>query len=169
MIQQRWQWLPLLALMLLALSGEAAEFRKLDGVTPPKLVLKDVNGKTHDLKSYKGKVVLVNFWATWCPPCREEMPSMQRLKEKMAGQPFVMLGVDSAESPDDVGGFLDLVKVDFTILFDPDGTATKRWKVYGLPTSFLIDKAGKVRYTLTGTKEWDEKEAVSLIESLLQQ
>ncbi len=87
----------------------------------------------------------------------------------MAGRPFVILGVDSSEGPEDLGGFLDRVKVNFTILFDPDGSTTKRWKIYGLPTSFLIDKSGKIRYVLTGTKEWDEKESVSLVESMLQQ
>jgi len=163
-----WHWLSALIPLLLAFSVDAAEFRKVDGVKPPPLALKDISGKTHDLKSYRGKVVLVNFWATWCPPCREEMPSMQRLKEKMAGRDFVMLGINSAEPPDEVGRFLELIKVDFPILYDPKGHITKRWKVYGLPTSFLVDKEGKVRYTLTGTKEWDEKEAVSLIESMLQ-
>jgi thiol-disulfide isomerase/thioredoxin len=140
----------------------------MDRVSPPPLVLKDLNGKSHDLAAYKGKVVLVNFWATWCPPCREEMPSMQRLKEQMAGRPFAMLGVDSGESSADLAGFLNQVKVDFTIVFDPDSVATKRWKVFALPTSFLIDKQGKVRYVLAGPTEWDGKEAVALIEGLLQ-
>ncbi len=168
MIQRGRYVLYVLTLMLVAFSVDAAEFRKLDAVKPPPLVLKDINGTPHDLKALKGNVVLVNFWATWCPPCREEMPSMQRLKEKMVGRPFVMLGVDSAEPPEGLDGFLDLVKVDFTVLFDSDGVATKRWKVYGLPTSFLIDKQGNIRYTLTGTKEWDQGEAISLIETMLQ-
>jgi len=167
MTLHRLYWLLLLVFALPALSVGAAEFRKMDGVTPPPLVLKDMNGKSHNLAAYKGKVVLVNFWATWCPPCRDEMPSMQRLKEKMAGRPFVMLGVDSGESPADLADFLAKVKVDFTIVFDPDGAATRRWKVFGLPTNFLIDQQGKVRYVLTGPAEWDGKEAVDLIEGLL--
>ncbi len=161
----RWLLVPVLALSVLA--AEAAEFRKVERVTPPPLVLKDRSGKIHKLDDYKGKVVLVNFWATWCPPCREEMPSMQRLKKKMAGRPFVMLGVNSGEQPADLDEYLKTVKVDFTILLDPDSALTKRWKVYGLPTSFLIDKQGKVRYALTGPTEWDEGEAVSLIEGLM--
>ena len=161
----RWLLLPVFALFALAV--EAAEFVKINGVTPPPLALKDRSGKVHSLDAYKGKVVLVNFWATWCPPCREEMPSMQRLKEKMAGRPFVMLGVNSGESAEDLAEFLKLVKVDFDILLDSDSAATKRWKVFGLPTSFLIDHQGKVRYTLTGTTEWDQGEAVALIEELL--
>ena len=159
--------LPFLA--LLAPAARAAEFIKVDNVAPPPLVLKDANGKSHSLDAYKDKVVLVNFWATWCPPCREEMPSMQRLKEKMAGRPFVMLGVNSGEPPADLEAFLKVVKVDFDILLDADSAATKRWKVYGLPTSFLVDRQGKVRYSLTGTTEWDGGEAVALIEGMLKQ
>lgn len=152
---------------LLVAGAQAADFLKVDGVSPPPLVLKDAAGKSHSLDAYKGKVVLVNFWATWCPPCREEMPSMQRLKEKMAGRPFVMLGVNSGEPAEDLAEFLKLVKVDFDILLDSDSAATKRWKVFGLPSSFLIDRQGRVRYTLTGTTEWDQGEAVALIEEML--
>ena len=157
--------LPLFALMVAG--AQAAEFLKVDGVAPPPLVLKDAAGKSHSLDAYKDKVVLVNFWATWCPPCREEMPSMQRLKEQMAGRPFVMLGVNSGEPPGDLEEFLKLVKVDFDILLDSDSAATKRWKVFGLPTSFLIDREGKVRHMLTGTTEWDKGEAMALIEEML--
>lgn len=165
MMLKRWSWL--VTAMLLAMSAQAAEFIKVDGIAPPRLALMDAKGKSYRLDDYRGKVVLVNFWATWCPPCREEMPSMQRLKEKMAGQPFAMLGVNSGESTEDLEEFLKLVKVDFDLLLDSDSTATKHWKVFGLPTSFLIDRQGKVRYTLTGTTEWDKGEAVALIEDLL--
>jgi thiol-disulfide isomerase/thioredoxin len=156
---------PFFALSMTAV--HAAEFRKVDRVAPPPLALGDLNGKTHKLAAYKDKVVLLNFWATWCPPCREEMPSMQRLKEKMAGRPFVMLGVNSGESSAELDEFLKVIKVDFAILLDPDSAVTKRWKVYGLPTSFLIDRQGRVRYSLTGTTEWDGEEAVSLVEDLM--
>lgn len=167
MIVRPLYWLLVPVLALSALAADAAEFVKVARDAPPPLVLTDLNGKRHDLSAYRGKVVLVNFWSTWCPPCREEMPSMQRLKEKMAGEPFVMLGVNSGEPAEDLAEFLKLVKVDFAILLDGDGTATRRWKVFGLPSSFLIDRQGKVRYTLTGTTEWDQGEAVALIEEML--
>jgi thiol-disulfide isomerase/thioredoxin len=163
----------LVILLVLVLSSPqlvaAGGFRKLDSVLPPSLVLPDMSGASTKLDDYKGKVVLVNFWATWCPPCRREMPSMQRLQEKMAGQPFVVLGVDSAEPREDVMAFLEVVRVGFPILLDIDSTVTKRWKVYALPTSFIVDRTGRIRYSLSGPTEWDEGEALQLIESLLRE
>lgn len=156
-----------LSLVLFASAGQAAEFVRVDSAKPPPLVLKDLQGNSHQLGEYRGKVVLVNFWATWCPPCREEMPSMQRLKVKMTGRPFAMLGVNSGEPIGDIEEFLKGVKVNFPILLDADSAVTRRWKVYGLPTSFLVDRQGRVRYSLTGTTEWDEDEALTRIEELL--
>lgn len=145
----------------------AGGFKKLDQVTPPPLTLPDLDGKSRSLDDLKERVVLVNFWATWCPPCRREMPSMQRLANRMASQPFVILGVDSTETREDVIAFLNVIKVDFPILLDSDSRATKQWKVYALPTSFMIDRKGRVRYSIAGPTEWDEGEALQLIESLL--
>ena len=136
------------------------------GATPP-LVLKDLNGKTHDLKQYRGKVVLINFWATWCPPCRAEMPSMQRLKNKMAGKPFVILAVDMGETEAEVKAFLPQVKTDFNVLMDKDGRALKAWKVFAFPTSYLVDAQGKIRYGLYGASEWDAADKVEKITQLL--
>ena len=136
------------------------------GATPP-LVLKDLNGKTHDLKQYRGKVVLINFWATWCPPCRAEMPSMQRLKTKMAGKPFVILAVDMGETEAEVKAFLPQVKTDFTVLMDKDGRALKAWKVFAFPTSYLVDPQGKIRYGLYGAREWDAPDKAQKITQLM--
>jgi thiol-disulfide isomerase/thioredoxin len=114
-------------------------------------------------------VVLLNFWATWCPPCQKEMPSLDRLRQKMAGKPLVILALDSAEPPDDVKAFLSRMKPGFEVLLDPDGVNTRRWKVFALPTSFLLDAEGHVRYVLTGPTEWDEGEAMQVIEAMLAQ
>ncbi len=135
---------------------------------PPPLKLTDLDGKVHDLADYKGKVVLVNFWASWCPPCVKEMPSMQRLKEKMAGKPFVILAVNMAEPENEVRDFLATkVAVDFPILMDRDGAALKAWKVFVFPTSFVVGPDGKIRYGLYGEFEWDTDEVVNIFGGLL--
>lgn len=136
------------------------------GATPP-LVLKDLSGKTHNLKDYRGKVVLINFWATWCPPCRAEMPSMQRLKTAMAGKPFVILAVDMGETQGVVKAYIREIKTDFTVLLDKDGRALKAWKVFAFPTSYVVDAQGRIRYGLYGASEWDAADKVQKITQLL--
>ncbi len=137
---------------------------------PPPFKLTDLDGKVHDLADYKGQVVLVNFWASWCPPCVKEMPSMQRLKEKMAGKPFVILAVNMAEPENEVRDFLATkVKVDFPILMDRDGAALKAWKVFVFPTSFVVGADGNIRYGLYGELEWDTVEVIRVFKGLLNQ
>ena len=162
-------------LMLFSLSlAWGAHAKELKPMTPraplSALTLPDLNGKIHTLADYKGKVVLVNFWATWCPPCRAEMPSMQRLKERMAGKPFAILAVDMAESETEIRDFLKEIKpskIDFTILLDKEGSTIKDWRVSVFPTSFIIDSEGLLRYSLLGSIEWDEHDTVQKIEALL--
>lgn len=153
-------------LMLLS-PVHARDLQVYKGSATPPLELKDLNGKTHDLKQYRGKVVLINFWATWCPPCRAEMPSMQRLKNKMAGKPFVILAVDMGETEAEVKAYIRQIKTDFTVLLDKDGRALKAWKVFAFPTSYLVDAQGKIRYGLYGASEWDAPDKVEKITQLM--
>lgn len=135
---------------------------------PAALQLKDIAGRMHNLGDYRGQVVLVNFWATWCPPCRAEMPSMWKLQNAFRGKPFRILAVNMAETDAEVNTFLpDRMKQDFVVLMDRDGAALKNWKVFAFPTSFIIDKRGRVRYGLFGATEWDSKENQKLIETLI--
>ena len=153
--------------LLLNGGAQAAGFETRAATPAPELKAQDLTGATRTLADYRGKVVLLNFWASWCPPCLREMPSMERLREKMTGRPLAIVALDSAETAEEVNAFLSKMKLGFPILLDPDGSNTKRWKVFALPTTFLLDAQGRVRYVLTGPTEWDEGEALEVIESLL--
>ncbi len=153
--------------LMLRLSAQGAGLEPRAKLEAPAMQAVDLQGQTRSLADYRGRVVLLNFWATWCPPCRREMPSMERLRRSMAGRPLEILAVDSAETPEDVRAFLKTLALGFPILLDPDGQNTRRWKVYALPTTFLLDGEGRIRYVLRGGAEWDEGEALQAIETLL--
>ena len=158
------------ALLALALAGplHAGELVPWKGGATPPLLLKDPSGAAHELSAYHGKVVLVNFWATWCEPCRAEMPSMQRLRQRFAGRPFAVLAVNFMESDEKVTAYLQSEKIDLPALMDNDGASAKRWKVRILPASFVVDARGRIRYALTGEANWDAPEFVSAIERLFE-
>ncbi len=156
-----------------AVSTQAADLPPLThGLTPvaepvpaPALHLPDLDGKPHDLADLKGKLVVVNFWATWCPPCRREMPSLERLNRKLGEQGLAVLAVDVGEDADTVFSFtgqLDPAPA-FPLLLDRDSSAMQRWKIRGLPTTFVIDAAGRVIYRAVGGREFDH---AGLIEQL---
>jgi thiol-disulfide isomerase/thioredoxin len=111
--------------------------------------------------------VLVNFWATWCEPCRDEMPSMQRLKEKLAGKPFAVLAVNLDEPESRIRQFLSRMKVDFTVLLDPGKKAARAWDARILPASFVIGPDGEIRYSLVGELDWDQERVVDRLAELL--
>ena len=156
-----------LASLLLMAGAHGAGFEARPGTPAPELKAHDLAGAAKTLADYRGKVVLLNFWASWCPPCLREIPSMERLRIRMAGRPLAIVALDSAEAQADVDAFLSRMKLGFPVLLDPDGSNTRRWKVFALPTTFLLDAEGRVRYVLTGPTEWDEGEALAVIESLL--
>lgn len=159
--------LVLLFTLLLPLVGAfAQELRPYAGATPP-LRLKDLAGQVHDLADYRGQVVMVQFWATYCAPCVKEMPSMQRLAARLAGRPFRILAVNMGESEAEVRAFLKKVNVDFTILMDPDGQAIAAWKVFVAPSTFIVDPQGRIRYTLQGGAEWDAPQYVEKLNALM--
>ena len=140
---------------------------------PPPLKLKTLANGTHDLKSDKNKVVLVNFWASWCPPCVHEMPSMQRLsnyfnKNARTRGKFKILAVNMAEDRATINTFLNTkVSVKFDILLDSNGKALKQWKIFAFPTSFIIGKQGNIRYAIYGGLDWFNDDVIKKIQHLI--
>ncbi|MDH5394666.1 MAG: TlpA family protein disulfide reductase [Gammaproteobacteria bacterium] len=135
---------------------------------PPMLILDNLEHKQVDLRQLKGQVVLVNFWASWCPPCVHEMPSMQRLQNRFSAKDFSILGVNMAEDEKTVRKFLATkVSINFPVVFDRDGAALKRWGVFAFPTSYIIDKKGHIRYAILGGVEWDTEAIVKKIKNLI--
>ncbi len=153
--------------LFLLTSALAQDMKPWKGGPTPPLALNDLNGKPLKLEDYRGKVVMVQFWATYCPPCLKEMPSMMRLEQKLAGKPFAILAVNMGETEKEVRDFLKKINVDFTILMDNDGKALADWKVFVAPSTFLVDSRGKIRYTLQGGAEWDAPEYVAKISEML--
>ncbi|HEU0289567.1 MAG TPA: TlpA disulfide reductase family protein, partial [Burkholderiales bacterium] len=121
----------------------------------------------HRLADYRGRVILINFWATWCGPCRDEMPSIQRLKEKLAGRPFAVLAVNLDEPESRIRNFLSQMKLDLTVLLDPERKVAKAWNARILPASFVVGPDGRIRYSLVGEINWDHEHVVSRIAELL--
>lgn len=135
---------------------------------PSPIDLADLDGTPRRLAALRGRVVLVNFWASWCPPCVHEMPSMQRLHEKLSGQPFEILAVNMGENDREVREFLaSKVSVHFPIAMDRDGTVLRQWKVFVFPTSYVIDTEGRIRLGAFGELEWDSPEVIGQIRKLL--
>ena len=136
------------------------------GPTQP-LALKDLGGQLHDLADYRGRVVVVNFWATWCQPCREELPSLERLRDAMRGRRFEAVAVNVAEGEARVRRFLQEVPLRLPFLLDGDGETQRAWKVRGLPATFLVDRKGVIRYWYLGELDWAQPAILRAVESLL--
>ncbi|MEF3194043.1 MAG: TlpA family protein disulfide reductase [Halothiobacillaceae bacterium] len=134
---------------------------------PPALALPGLDGKAHDLASQHGKVVLVNFWASWCPPCVHEMPSMQQLWSDWGGRGFEILAVNLGEQAAVVGDFVARHGLTFPILLDPARVAAKAWRIHAYPTSFLIDRHGRIRLAVAGGIDWNEPGVRASIRALL--
>ena len=140
------------------------------GMTAPDFRLPDLQGKTQRLSDYRGKVVFLNFWATWCKPCKEEMPSMQVLWENLKNQDFMMLAVsmDRVTTTKDIPSFVESLKLSFPILTDSWGQTDKRYKLMGVPETYIIDQNGVLREKVIGPRDWTRRESIETIVQLLQ-
>jgi thiol-disulfide isomerase/thioredoxin len=160
-------WCLLIALLAAQRVAFAEDLKPWRGGPTPALSLSDAEGKTVGLRDLRGKVVVINFWATWCEPCRDEMPSLARLQRQMAGKPVVVLAVNMGESESKVADFLGRFNIDLKVLFDRDMRAASRWKVRALPATFVVGPDGRIRYSLLGQAEWDSPPVVAAIRALL--
>ena len=135
--------------------------------TPP-LELKDIHGKQHSLADYRGKVVLVNFWAGWCQPCLQEIPQLIKLAETLKDTPFTILAVNVAEDKKLAGyGFVKKMDEHMVMLMDTDSKAFERWKGIGLPSTFVLDPAGVIRYEAYGPLNWDREYIITTFTALM--
>ncbi len=128
--------------------------------------LPDMDGESHKLDELKGKVVIVNFWATWCPPCRRELPSMNRAWKKVKGEGIVIVGVNVGEDEDTVFAFNGEYPIDFPVLLDQEGEVIARWPVKGLPTTFVVDPEGRIVYRAIGGRDWDDDKLLDIVRRL---
>ncbi|MCB2184641.1 MAG: TlpA family protein disulfide reductase [Desulfobulbaceae bacterium] len=133
------------------------------GKPAPNFTLTDIDGKQWQLSSLRGKVVFINFWATWCPPCQEEIPSMQALYEGMADAPFQMLSILNNDRPDYARMLADKIGFTFPILMDPESTAAAQYGLTGVPETFIIDTQGVLREKFIGPRPWNSREAWMMI------
>jgi thiol-disulfide isomerase/thioredoxin len=133
--------------------------------------LMDMDEEKKKLSDFRGKVVLLNFWATWCPPCIREMPSMERLHQEIDAKDFKVIAVNQMENADDVFAFTGQLEIDptFDILFDTTSSVSRAYAVRGLPTTYLIDKQGKIRYRAVGGREFNHPEVVRIIKELIEE
>jgi len=151
-------------------SSIAGSLQPYPGNTPAHPIkLIDTDDGIHHLKDYRGRVVVLNFWATWCPPCVEEIPSLGRLQRAFSEDDLVVLSIDIGESREDVETFLQKIPADFPVLLDPEGTTVKQWKVIAFPTTFIIDRKGIIKLAYFGGLEWDRPDVIQQLQKLVEQ
>jgi thiol-disulfide isomerase/thioredoxin len=142
----------------------------IENLARPTLRLPDIDGHIVDLDQLDDKVVLVNFWASWCGPCVEEIASLTRLVDHFDGADFVVLAVNISERPEDVAAFFRQrgIAPNFGVIYDLDGQAARHWKVYAVPSTYLLDREHAVRFGYRGALSWDHHSVIETVDALLQ-
>jgi DsbE subfamily thiol:disulfide oxidoreductase len=156
--------------------GAAPDFTSIPKMEPmkdkpsaPDFTLATPDGKKKSLKDYRGKVVFLNFWATWCPSCRTEMPDMQKLYSEYKGKGFEIVAVNVKDKKDDAMKYVSNMKLTYPILLDPEGEAGLLYGAWGMPATYLIDRKGVVQARLWGPAEWNSPQARKLIAAMVEQ
>ncbi len=149
-------------------SGIDVYLREYQGdIQPQPIRLRDVNDKLVTREHFTGRLTLINFWASWCPPCVEEIPSLNRLRQRMQNRPFDLISINYAEDRPTVADFMQQVQVDFPVLLDLKGQYTRQWNVVSYPSTFVIAPDGTIRYGINAAIEWDSDEVVEKLDALL--
>ena len=160
----------LASVLLLALPGCGPEPIVAEvGQPAPDFTLVDRKGKTWTLSELKGQVVFVNFWATWCPPCREEMPSMQRLYTLLPQNKFKMLAILNRDDPGLADNFTKNLGMTMPVLNDQQNTVGQEYGLTGVPETFIIDKQGILREKFIGPAQWDATEYIQMLMKYINQ
>lgn len=147
---------------------DAAELKRWKGKpAAPPVELLTPEGTPFSLKQLRGKVVLVNFWATWCEPCITEMPALQQLRNDLAASGFEVLAVNYQEGPARIGGFVEKMKLTLPVVRDTDGSVARSWGARVFPASYLVDRDGNIRHSVIGAADWTSPRLVSTIRTLL--
>ncbi|MDH5184043.1 MAG: TlpA family protein disulfide reductase [Gammaproteobacteria bacterium] len=137
-----------------------------DGRPAPALTLSDMDGNSTELAKFKGRWVFVHFWASWCGPCRREMPTLKGMMDAMAEENFRAILINTAEDEDTVFSFMSAVAPELNTLMDVDGLVTEAWQPRGLPATYLVDPEGKIRYQALGGRPWDELGYVGFLKEI---
>ena len=162
-----WIGAAVLLALFVASGCNKREVPAVEGNPAPDFTLQDLSGRPVQLSTLKGKVVLVNFWATWCPPCREEVPSLVRMNRAMQGKPFQLLAVSIDEGGKDaVAGFFRKSGAALPALLDTDGTVSRRYGTTGVPETFVIDTKGVIMKKVVGGMDWSSPEVLAALEDL---
>lgn len=139
---------------------------KISQALPVEIKLKDPNGRTVSLSDYRGKIIFLNFWTTWCFDCRIEMPHMEKLHQKFKNKEFEMVAINLQEPASQVNHFFKDYKLTFTALLDSHGEVGAHFRVTSIPTTFILDKQGIIIGKVMGPRKWDGKKAFALFEHL---
>jgi peroxiredoxin len=134
---------------------------------PLEVRLQDLNGTSVDISDFRGKIVFLNFWATWCPTCVVEMPAMEKLHRKLKVKDFAMVTISIQDSVAAVKEFFEKNNLTFTALLDSFGNTVTAFGIRAIPTTFILDKAGRIIGLVTGPREWDSRESIAMFEYLI--
>ena len=150
-------------------SGAVSAAKAVEGAAAPEFTVKDLDGKDVTLSSLKGSVVLVNFWATWCPPCKEEIPSMIKLNQAMTGKAFRMLAISIDEGGKEAIDSIFKGNRDLPTYLDTEAKVSQLYGTTGVPETFIVDKQGKIRKKIVGGIDWSAAEVLSYLDLLLKE